>query len=233
MTDTLRLLGFSLIVKDFQEDSQFIYLYTEELGWKKIFAKGIRKITSKMRGQVSPFGMVNVEVFLGRQGMLLMGALCEEDYGFLNNHFNSLSSAISLSQVLDHALVESETLNGLWKLLGQTMSMLNHPAFESKASLVEAYFYYQFLKLNGIVPNINLCVVCGEPVSNDVHFSVADGGIVHERCAKAGEDIHGLADRDYALMKIIKDRDIKGMLKFENNKKIKELYRKFTYYHIS
>ena len=222
MSNTIRLSGFSLALQDIGEADQYIVLYTRENGLVCALGKSIRKITSKLRGQVRPVQLTNIELLIGRRHTILIGAAAEEHYPILNHSIETLQATADVGALLQNMLVEHETLEGLWELLDHMFTALNDPANGIRVSLIESYFYLRFLAMAGLSPNVSsTCVFCGQEIRDDAFFIFREGGFAHPHCAqehripsgrKRSADAAPITKREWYLLQRIEQAEWPGIL---------------------
>lgn len=134
-----------------EADAVFI-VFSEKKGKIAIFAKSIRKIKSKNRGNIIP-GFISEVTLYETKGMpLLLESSLKEGFEFLSESENISRILFLLKKVLPEAIPEPEIFNELQKLVKK--DVLNF--------YVVNKFRVKVLQMLGFLQDLSVCSKCFE-----------------------------------------------------------------------
>jgi DNA repair protein RecO (recombination protein O) len=168
--------------QDWGEADRLLWIYSRELGKTRALAKGVRKMRSRKAGHLEPFTRVNLLLAEGRDLPIITQAEASDLYLPLHADLVRIGYAAYIIELLDRFTYEEGENQGLFRLLVDTLSRLDHapdPAF------VVRYYEVRLLDLIGFRPQLIQCVGCGEAIKpEDQFFSSERGGILCPRCGR-------------------------------------------------
>lgn len=161
---------------DYSEADKILTVFGKRYGRQTLIAKGLRKITSKNRGNMQTLSMSNISYYEGKG----MGLLRESDLvTMLDFGEVDMKAAqrllVMLNRMLPEGQSEPEIFNKLEALLSGEFSIkrVNKLAF-----LV--------LKEAGLLPDTDSCVITGE--TDDLnYFDPKSLGLVSEKAVQLGK----------------------------------------------
>lgn len=169
-----RTKAFFLKKEDRAEADQLFTLFTKDFGKIKVLAKGIRKITSKLRSASDLFFLSEIEFIQGKTYKTLTDAVLIEK--FLKNDFLLKQK---IAEILDFFL-KQEKDDRVWKLLSGTLSKLDS---SNCADLLYYNFLWNFFSFLGYTPELYNCVSCQKKLLPEtLFFSPEQGGVLCWRC---------------------------------------------------
>ena len=147
----VKLHGIVLKSVDFSEADRIITVFTREEGLVTIFAKGVRKLTSKNRSGVQTLSYNSFNVFQGKNMYSLRRAenLYTPDYNEI--HDDNIHRVLKLMlKMIPEGTREVEVFDLFLKLLHSNFDNVSVNKFRLLA-----------LKNFGHMPDSNMCAVCG------------------------------------------------------------------------
>jgi len=222
--------------EDKSEADRIFYVFTEEFGRLKIFAKAIRKIKSKLKSGIDIFSISEIEFIQGKSQKTLTDAVSVEK---LNNIISSpkrFKTAQKLVGILDDFIKEEERDDKLFSLLIDSLYKLNDKNLESKnCSLVYYYFIWNFFSILGFKPELQKCASCFLKLNPDkIFFSCKEGGIICEKCFNADKTAKKINSDLVKILRLIleKNWEILSKLKIsdENQKLLQEVSEDYYFY---
>lgn len=175
-----------LILKkiDIGEADQLLVLFTKDFGRIEVLAKGIRKITSKLRSAIDIFYLSEIEFVQGKNQKKLTDALLKEKFLSSRKDLKKLSALYKLSDVFNELIKEEEKDEKLWRFFLKILFLLER--MESDNRLINFWYYYffwNFVSLLGSRPELYRCVVCQKKTFfADIFFSSEEGGLMCQNC---------------------------------------------------
>jgi len=164
------------------EADRIVVLLTEEHGKVRAVAKGVRKTTSKFGARLEPMSHVRLLLYRGREGGLDIVSQAEsvEPLSPLLATLDRASQALAVLEAADQLALEREPNPRLYHML---VGVLRTIAGRT-SSLVVPAFYWKLLAAEGLQPELETCVRCGEggPEVALVAFDLGDGGVQCRSC---------------------------------------------------
>jgi DNA repair protein RecO (recombination protein O) len=189
---------------EYSETSQILLLLAREHGLQRLIAKGAHR---KTKAGASKFGggvdllEVGDAVFTHRPEREL-ATLTEwdlrEGHPALRRNLRSLYLGLYAAEMVSLLLEEHDPHPEAFDRLEQTLGELGTPRVEE----VFVAFELDMLRESGILPEISLCVGCGQPVDGreTCYFSPSRGGIVCKSCQGT---IHDCIELDAGLLRVV------------------------------
>ena len=243
--------GFVFKKEDRLEADRIFSVFTRDFGRIGIFAKAIRKINSKLRGNIEIFYLSKVEFIQGKNRKTLTDTASIEKFKNIENIPENLGIAYKISDVLDSFIRGEEKDDNIFDLLDETFSKLNDLQFRTspsyaapndkfslpadKQELIYLYFLWNFVFILGHGPELSRCSVCFQKLNPDnLCFSNKEGGIICKNCAGIKKDALMIKSDVVKILRIIlkKDWDMLLKLKIEKSsqndlKRISEEYSQY------
>ena len=192
-----KTVGLILKEQDYRESSVILTVLTKEYGKISLVAQSARKMTSKNRGSILPYtkGEFFFDFKETRTMFRLKTAHTIEMYRYLHEDLNASLAIAVIAEVMDAFLLESadfELSSHFYALFEETCTALNE---RHRADIVLAVTLADLLDVQGIGPDVDECVLCGN--TNVAAISVRDGGFLCADCA-AG---HGVSLNDLSSLR--------------------------------
>lgn len=171
------------------EADRLIDVYTPTLGRRRLKAKGVRRIRSKLAGHLELLAVVECYVAEGRRTDVITGARQEEVFPDLGANLQKTSLAFYICELVWHLTEEGHRDTRLYRLLEWSLRTLNDsPAREKKYwPLFLSNVELQMLAYLGFRPELTKCARCGKKLTvKNNKFSSAQGGVMCQNCAVSG-----------------------------------------------
>jgi DNA repair protein RecO (recombination protein O) len=159
------------------EADRIVVLLTEHHGKVRAVAKGVRKTRSKFGARLEPMSHVRLQLAEGRQLDIIQQADLVETTAKLVGDLDLATSGLSMLEVVDQMTLEREPAGHLYRMLvGALRTVAARPG-----PLVAPAFFWKLLAHEGISPQLDACVRCGEdgPL---VSFDMDQGGALCRAC---------------------------------------------------
>jgi DNA repair protein RecO (recombination protein O) len=171
---------------DHKENDQLFTLYTKDFGKINVIGRGIRKISSKLRPSIDIFYLTKIEFVRGKTYNTLIGVNLLDNFNRIHGDLSKLSTAHTISDVLDELIYSKEKEDKLWTLISDMFDKLEQGNFTA-ASLKLFYFWFlwKLFSVLGYKPKLYKCASCNETLKpRELHFNSAQGGVVCSSCFK-------------------------------------------------
>lgn len=176
------------------EADRIIILYTRGRGKVRAVAKGVRRTKSKFGSRLEPAGVVNLQLYEGRNLDIITQAESVQLHPNLRTDIDRFGRATVLLEIVDQIGQEGESNPALYKLLAGALAELDR---EGNVLVVPA-FAAKVLALEGVTPMLDTCVTCGN-TERLATIEVHEGGVLCQECRR-GEPISDAARQ--ALMMV-------------------------------
>lgn len=175
---------------DFRDNDLILNTITNLDEKKSFLVKGVKKNNSKNKKGCNLYSKINVNYVDcandERKQLILVKTIDKCEYfGNIRKNLILQSAAIMICEITHK--INSE--KGLYELVSKSLSLLN----ENKNSIaVLSLFISDVLKIVGIKPCVDSCVICGAK-KKIVDFSIDKGGLICDNC-KNGVSQYDLLD---------------------------------------
>ena len=183
MAEQLKLTGMVLFSMPVGDYDRRLTILTKERGKIFAFAKGSRKPTSPLLGCSQPFSFGEFVLYEGKNSYNVISADISNYFLELREDVESIYYAMYFCEFSAYMTKENLEASEPLKLLYMTLRALSKPSLNKK--LVRRIFELRFLAINGEMPEVECCVVCGKKEmikEKSVWFSSKEGGILCSEC---------------------------------------------------
>ncbi len=180
MSQLYRDVGVVLRTYKLREADRIVVFLTAENGKVRAVAKGVRKTTSKFGARLEPMSHVRLLLYRGRELDIVSQAESVETLSPMLSSLDRASQGLAVLEAADQLSLEREPNPQLYRMVvGALRSIADRPA-----PLTVAGFYWKLLAAEGLRPELDGCVRCGEvePDVELVAFDLGEGGVLCRSC---------------------------------------------------
>jgi len=180
-------LGIPVKITDRREADRLITLYTEDFGRIDVVARGVRKISSKLRSGVGWMRLSEIEFIQGKTYKTLTGAAVRDKYTSVNGDPQRTEAAARIIGLVEAAVRDQQPDRGVWKLILSTLERMDSsPANDFR---VEYHlFFWNLMALLGWKPSTSACCYCKKKLpEGNLVFIAEEGGMACPGCAPSGQ----------------------------------------------
>ncbi len=159
------------------EADRIVVLLTEAHGKVRAVAKGVRKTKSKFGARLEPMSHVHLLLSQGRDLDVVSQAESVESLAPLVADLDHLTAGIAVLEAADQMALEREPNPGLYRMVVGALRTIASRG----GSLVVPAFYWKLLAADGVRPELDVCVRCGE-AGPLVAFDMNHGGVLCRTC---------------------------------------------------
>jgi DNA repair protein RecO (recombination protein O) len=161
------------------EADRILVVMTAEHGKIRAVAKGVRKTKSKFGGRLEPLNHVSMLLYEGRELDIVSQAETLDSLGPLLSDLDRLTQGLALVEAVDQIAQDRDPAPHLYRMLvGALRTLEGRPS-----PLVVPAFYWKLLAAEGVRPQLDACVRCGEPEAL-VAFDMHEGGVLCRTCRR-------------------------------------------------
>lgn len=172
------------------EADRIVVLLTEHHGKVRAVAKGVRKTLSRFGARLEPMSHVRLLLAQGRDLDIVSQAEAVESLAPLVADLDHLTAGIAILEAADQMSLDREPNANLYRMVVGALRTIG----EQGGGLVVPAFFWKLLALEGVRPQLDRCVHCGEDNAL-VSFDMRQGGALCRNCrsgAPLSEDALGL-----------------------------------------
>jgi DNA repair protein RecO (recombination protein O) len=180
---------------------KIVTLYSANYGKLDAVAKGVRRVTSRLAGQVEPLNHGSFMLAQGRNLDIVTQAQTIETFQPLRDDLTRLSKALYAAELVDRFTEERSENFALYRLLLDTLRRLVE---QDDLDLALRFFEMSLLSLLGYKPELGQCVVCGqrlEPENNS--WAPGAGGVVCPRCQPGDTVLRPISVNALKLLRLL------------------------------
>lgn len=150
------LKGYGLVIakREVEEADRYITVFMEDFGKISALIKGIKKSKKRDKTAVDLIALTNFTFYKKGDAIIISDFNGVEDYNGIKSDYNKINIAFYFLYLINQILVENGKNRKLYNLLLKSLESLNKISDERKNLLLIAYFLYEILKDEGIVPEI-------------------------------------------------------------------------------
>ncbi len=186
MSELYRDTGVVLRTYKLRESDRIVVFHTAENGKVRAVAKGVRKTKSKFGARLEPMSHVRLLLYRGRELDIVSQAEAVEPLSPMLSSLDRASQGLAAIEAVDQLSLEREPNPQLYRMVvGVLRTIATAPS-----PLNVAAFYWKLLANEGMRPELDRCVRCGEtePDVQFVAFDLNEGGVLCRSC-RSGQSI--------------------------------------------
>ena len=213
--------GFVFKKEDRFDADRIFSVFTKDFGRVEVFGKAIRKIASKLKGNIEIFCFSELSFIQGKNKKILTDSALISKFSNLTKNPEKFLLAMRISEAIDSFIKNEQEDRKIWSLLIDTFEKLNHyTPRDNDQSLIYYYFIWNFVSALGYEPGLSMCAVCGNKLSPyNLYFSYKEGGVICGVCSVAKKDGIKTKSDIVKILRLVlkKDWDVLQKLKMETS----------------
>lgn len=205
--------GIILKKQDLGEADKVLVVYTKELGKIKAKAKGVKKQTSKLAGDLDLFTKSNLFLARGKNLDIICHSEVLDYFLTIKKNLALLNCTFYISNFIDKIVLEGQKNIFLYNLLNRSFYLLKE---KKDPTIVKKYFEICFLKYSGHQPELNHCVACHSNLKKDNFLSSNLGGMICSDCLYLDENALPVPLDLIKILRIFSQEDLKTIFRIKN-----------------
>lgn len=201
------------------DSDRIVVLLTEHHGKVRAVAKGVRKTTSKFGARLEPMSHVKLLLSQGRELDIVSQADSVESLAPLVSDLDHLTAGIAVLEAADQMALDREPNPQLYRMVVGALRTIG----ERGGPLVVPAFFWKLLAAEGVRPELDVCVRCGE-TGPFVAFDMNHGGVLCRACRSGAP----LSEDALELMRMILGGRLNDALDVEASRATHELAQHAT-----
>jgi len=169
---------------DINESDRIFSVFTADFGKIDIFAKAIRKPTSKLRGGIDIFFLSEIEFIQGKNKKTLTDVVAIEKFKNIYKNLEKFKIANAIVEILYDLIKGEEKDEDLFIFLRNIFAELNSCSpIPPRCLLLYYYFLWNILSFLGYHSEVKKCANCQSKLfPYNIYFSNKEGGIICRNC---------------------------------------------------
>lgn len=148
----LRGNGIVISKKEIEEADRYITVFMEDFGRISTLIKGIRKSKRRDKMAVDLITLTDFTFYKKGQNIIVSDFLSVKNYENIKSDLNRLNMSLYILSILNQTLVENGKNRKIYSLLEKSLDYLNKSNDRRKNLFLVAYFLYEVIKDEGLVP---------------------------------------------------------------------------------
>jgi len=179
--------------RNLAEADKILTLFTDQRGKIAVLGKGLRKISSKLAGNLEPFILSEIRLAKGRNMDTIISVIPKRLFSLNQQNLQLIATGYLFLEMVDKLLPYHQPNIKVFNLLTETFYSLEK---ETNLDMVKQYFYLKMLQFIGHQPNLS-------PVrkSSIYYFSLKEGNLID---SLGGNQTEGLSTLRVIDQKVIK-----------------------------
>jgi DNA repair protein RecO (recombination protein O) len=200
--------GVILRRRDVGESDRIVIVYTREFGKRSFSARGSRKTTSKIAGQIEPFSQVRLLVSRARSVDIISQAESVNAFPSLRLTEKTIATAGLIVELVDAMTPEEQPNKNVSELIVASLTLIDSG---HDPGLVLVAFQLGLLRHLGYRPQLGRCSMCGSDLTPENQGFNLESGVVCPGCRRHAPESVAIRADTLKLMRAI-DRGDLGVL---------------------
>ncbi len=219
------------------ETSNIVTLCSRDFGKLRAVAKGARRPNSRFDNCLNPITQSQILFYPRKSGGLdvLKEASSINYFPDLKQELEKLAYASALCELTEYLTPDGQTGSSAYYALHQTLNKMEDSPLEDFKKLLW-HFELRMFAVAGYRPQLCECVCCGgSPKSLPVSFSLAQGGVLCEKCEQKDAARRQVHPDTVKLLRMLQSIEIEKVGKIQISpsleREIKAILEAFWRYH--
>ena len=200
--------GVILRRRDVGEADRIVIVYTSEFGKRSFSARGSRKTTSTIAGQIEPFSQVRLLVSQARSVDIISQAESINVFPSLRLNERTIATAGLMIELVDAMTPEEQPNSDVSELLVASLTLIDNG---HDPTLILVAYQLGLLRHLGYRPQLGRCSMCGSELTLEDQGFNLETGVVCPACRRNNPDAVDVCADTLKLMRAI-DRGDLGLL---------------------
>lgn len=182
-----------------REDDALYIFYTKLHGKISAYARGVKKIKSKLSGHLEPFGLIDLGIVHGAHNNRVAHAVGVYRFMNIQKDFDTIFFGSFGLRLVNKIFQENAPDEKVFQLLTEYLEILDDKNLSKHFSFLNPAFTFKILSFLGYNPEIEKCVRCGKRISGDSYFSALRGGTTCLACEKEKDGFNLSENERFAI----------------------------------
>jgi len=189
---------------NYGEADRILTVLTERLGKIKALAKGVRKISSKLAGNLEPYNLLQLEMSEGKTFFVVTSSEIIECFD-CDKSLSKSTRAVYMAEIIDKVFGEGEKNVQAFEIFVEALKNIASPGQE----LTLRFYELKILEQAGFKPDFYHCAGCGVKLQAGKNYLNKMSGAL--LCADCGRHT-GVSEKiDDEIIKLLRLLQLRGM----------------------
>lgn len=225
----IKTLGIIIKRSNLGEADRILTVFTKDFGKLKAIAKGVRKINSRLAGNLEPYSLSDFIFHEGKTFETVISTIPIRNSQYLADSCHDFATAHYFGELIDKLLPEKEKQPEIFEIFRAAISRICNDDNE----FLRPFFELKILDRLGYSPQVYYCVHCRKKLlAGQNYFSAAEGGVICSECPSLG--LPSISTAAIKALRIIVESEISivdrldiGIETVKELEKILDLYQKY------
>jgi DNA repair protein RecO (recombination protein O) len=237
-----KTLAFILKTQDYRDTSLLGDFYTRDHGRVRGIVKGIRDARARFGSTLEPFSLNEILFYKRKRGgdlHLVTQVELTNDFPKVREDLERLATASYCLELLSELVEPEEPEPRIFELLKDTLIFLSSGASCKRGGRI---YEIKLLDILGLMPQINVCVMCHSQAEDPIYFNATIGGIHCRDCVMKNRALLNGSSQPVSkgtllFLRHAQRSPLKNLYQVkvsqEVGEELEKLLRRFTDYHLS
>ena len=213
----IKTKGIVVAVANSSDNDKVLTILTKDLGKISVFCKGAKKNKSTLLNVTEYLSFSDFVLFKSaNDNYSINSAEVVELFYNLRTDIEKLNYATVMTRIIYDTVQENQYSEDILQLLLNSLYVISNT--DKDLDLVLSIFEIRILALLGYAPTVNVCVSCGQAITEDIrdfYFSIKDNGIKCGVCSKIDKSAIKLNKTSFMALIYILTAEPKKLYSFE------------------
>lgn len=210
--------GLILFKKDIVEDDSLFIIFSRDFGKITVKARGIKKIQSKLAGQMMSFNLVRILIAKGRIYDQITSVNIIKTFPNLKDNLTRLAACYYVSEIIDQLVKEKQSEEELYQTLFCFFELLDKKELKQPLDYLLALFIFKIINHLGYQPQLFFCQICHKKIiPGNNFFSFEFKGLVCSDCQNKSKDKILVSDNTIKILRLINNLNLNELIKIKAN----------------
>lgn len=216
--------GIILRHRNFRESDRLLTVYTKDHGKLEVVARGSRKITSKLAGNLEPFILTELMVVRGKSFDTVTASETIQYFSAIRADFQKIQLASHYVEIIDNLIKVHHKDLRIFNLIKEVFSDIEKIVpFKEKRAKMDWYFAWRILRYLGFGPELYRCLVCRKRLrEKNNYFDFRRGGVVCFDCYSPKEQKASLISPEATkVLRLVREGKKRTVMRLQIKKKLR------------
>jgi len=216
--------GIILRHQNFRESDRLLTVYTKDLGKLELVARGSRKITSKLAGNLEPFILTELMMVRGKNFDTITASETIQHFSAIRADFQKIQLASHYVEIIDNLIKVHHKDLRIFNLIKEVFSDIEKiiPLKEEIAKM-DWYFVWRILWYLGFGPELYRCLVCRKRLrKKNNYFDFRKGGVICFDCySSKGQKASLISPEATKVLRLVREGKKRTIMRLQIKKELR------------
>lgn len=201
---------------NFGEADRILTIFTRRFGKIKAIAKGVRKIKSKLAGNLEPFMLLDLQLHEGKTFYIVTGSIIQKEFPLIHTDLKKISKAFYAGELIDKFMRENQKAPEIFQIFSDVLL-----AIEKDRSFLMRIFELRVIEASGFKPELYNCIHCKEKLKEGENFwDNIEGGVICSDCQGKNHHSKKISNTLIKIFRLIDQGQFETLQKLKLNSSV-------------